>query len=628
MRSTATYAGVIEVGRGSRLEVAPAGSISIDASYQLLLAGALTAPAGTVSLGVNNIDNYVGFRGEQGLYMTAAASIDASGIDATVALPLNRRGGNVLAGGAVSLNAPTGYLVMEPGSSISARGASGQINGDSVNPSQPAAPQQIATAGGRVSLSSANGGVIASRIDVSAGGAGAAAGSVTIAQTRDAPGGAADSTIGPRPARVERLSIVADANAMPAGLRPGGNVDRALNAGVVAGQEIYETRVAQSTLETLDANTLKLSARDQLNAAVDATLSANRQITLDTPVIRTEPGKTLTVRAPYAELGWTNAYPQPAPLGLAQGTSGGTGRLDVSTALALDLVGNLMLQGISQTRLASDGDLRLRGLYKPNADGSPANYAVGRLDASGRLDLAAQQIYPVTGASYTVAVAGANSTLTTARPKTDTGSATPAVPMSGLGKLSLSADAIELNGIQRAPFGVIEVNAGKTLVLGNGAELSVSGGNTLVPYGLTQDSRQIVYPFLGGTGSGPSLTQLDPTVRLSSPSIDLRQGALIDASGGGDLLATAFIAGSGGSVNPLLRPNVFAIVPSLAGVMPFDYQMQAELPTLGATATLSSFRGALPSGAITTSKPKLAVGDQIFLNAGSGLAQGDRKSVV
>ena len=56
--------------------------------------------------------------------------------------------------------------------------------------------------------------------------------------------------------------------------------------------------------------------------------------------------------------------------------------------------------------------------------------------------------------------------------------------------------------------------------------------------------------------------------------------------------------------------------------MPFDYQMQAELPTLGATATLSSFRGALPSGAITGSKPKLAVGDQIYLNAGSGLAQG------
>ena len=622
MRSTATYAGVIEVGRGSRIEVAPAGSISMDASYQLLLAGALTAPAGTVSLSVNNTDNYVGFRGEQGLYMTDAASIDASGIDATVALPLNRRGGSVLAGGAVSLNAPTGYLVMEPGSSVSARGASGLINGDSVNPSQPAAPQQIATAGGRISLTSVNGGVIASRIDVSAGGSGAAAGSVTIAQTREAPTGASDSNIGPRPARVERLSIVADANAMPAGLRAGGNVDLALNAGVVAGQEIFETRVAQSTLETLDANTLKLSARDQLNAAVDTTLGANRQITLDTPVIRTEPGKTLTVRAPYAELGWTNAFPLTQPLGQAQGASGGSGRLDVSTALALDLVGNLMLQGIGQTRMASDGDLRLRGLYTPKGNGSPADYAVGRLDASGRVDLVAQQIFPVTGAAYTVAVAGADSTLSTARPQTSNGSASPAVPLSGLGKLSLSADTIELNGIQRAPFGVIEVNAGKTLVLGAGAEVSVSGGNTLVPYGLTQDGRQIVYPFLGGTGSGPTLTQLDPTIRLSSPSIDLRQGALIDASGGGDLLATAFIAGSGGSVNPLLRPNVFAIVPSLAGVMPFDYQMQAELPTLGGTATLSSFRGALPSGAITTSKPKLAVGDQIFLNAGSGLAQG------
>ncbi len=329
MRSSATYAGVIDVGRGSRLEVSQGGSISMDASYQMLLAGALIAPAGTVNLGVSNADNYVGFRGEQGLYMSAAASIDASGIDATVALPLNRRGGSVLAGGTVSLNAPAGYLVMEPGSSVSARGATGLINGDSVNPNQPAAPQQIATAGGRISLSSANGGVIASRIDVSAGGAGAAAGSVTIAQTRDAPGGASDSTIGPRQSRIERLSIVADANAMPAGLRAGANVDRALNAGAVAGQEIYETRVAQSTLETLDANTLKLSARAQLNAAVDTTLSAHRQITLDTPVIRTEPGKTLTVRAPYTELGWTNAYPQSQPLGQAQGTSGGTGRVDI-----------------------------------------------------------------------------------------------------------------------------------------------------------------------------------------------------------------------------------------------------------------------------------------------------------
>jgi hypothetical protein len=41
MRSSATYSGVTEVGRGSRLEVSPGGSISIDASYQLLLAGNL-----------------------------------------------------------------------------------------------------------------------------------------------------------------------------------------------------------------------------------------------------------------------------------------------------------------------------------------------------------------------------------------------------------------------------------------------------------------------------------------------------------------------------------------------------------------------------------------------------------
>jgi len=620
LRASSTLEGTTEVGVRSRVEVAPGGSITLDAGYRALLAGALVAPGGSVSLTLDNGSNYLGFRGAQGIHVQAGARLDASGIDATVALPNGRRGGSVLAAGSVSINAPSGYLVMEPGSQVAARGAVGQVDGTVADLNGRPMSQSLASPGGKVSLISGNGGVIAAGIDVAAGGAQAASGSVVIGQSREVAQGAIDNSIGPRPIRLERLSIVDDAKAMPGPLAVGADVDAALNAGAAPGNEIFETRVARSVLERLDANGLALQARDQLTFSADTSLSARRQVTIDAPAIQGDGRATLSIRAPYVELGWTRRNTAALPVGVTQGTRLGEARLNVASTQALDLVGSLVLQGIGNTTLETAGDLRLRGIFTNAADGSVPPYAVGRLDASGRVDLIASQIFPTTGSSFSIALAGPQSILTTARTTADS----PPVPLSALGRMQLSADRIELQGVQRAPLGTIEIDARESVVAGPTAEISVSAANTLVPYGVTQDRRQIIYPFDGGS-TGRALSGFDSEVRISGTSIDLRQGALVDASGGGDVLASAFIAGSGGSADVLRRPNLFAVVPGYSAAMPFDFQIRAETPTLGGSAlgALSAFRGALPTGVTTNTRPTLSVGDRIYLSAGSGLPQGE-----
>ena len=620
LRTSSTLEGTTEIGARSQVEVAPGGSIALDAGYRARLAGALRAPGGAVSLTLDNGSNYLGFRGTQGIHVQSGARLDVSGIDTTIPLPGGQRGGSVLAAGSVSINAPSGYLVMEPGSRVDARGAVGQVDGNVSDVNTRPVTQSLASAGGKVSLISGNGGVIAASIDVAAGGASAASGSVVIGQSREVAQGAIDNTIGPRPIRLERLNIVDDAKAMPGALAVGADVDAALNAGAAPGNEVFETRVARSTLERLDANVLALQARDQLTFGADTRLSARRQVTIDAPAIQGDGQATLSIRAPYVELGWTRRNTAALPVGVTQGTRLGEARLDVASTLALDLVGSLVLQGIGNTTLETAGDLRLRGIFTNAADGSVPPYAVGRLDASGRVDLIASQIFPTTGSSYSIALAGPQSTLTTAR----TTAESPPVPLSALGRMQLSADRIELQGVQRAPLGTIEIDARESVVAGSTAEISVSAANTLVPYGVTQDRRQIIYPFDGGS-TGRALTGFDSEVRISGASIDLKQGSLVDASGGGDVLASAFIAGSGGSADVLRRPNLFAVVPGYSAAMPFDFQMRAEIPTLGGSAlgALSAFRGALPAGVTTNTRPTLSVGDRIYLSAGSGLPQGE-----
>ena len=237
------------------------------------------------------------------------------------------------------------------------------------------------------------------------------------------------------------------------------------------------------------------------------------------------------------------------------------------------MVGNVTLSGTSATTLAATNDLRLSGRLAGNASDTGGATLAGSLVTAGDLTLSAAQVYPTTGSTFGVAVADG---IALAGAADLTGTATPGGRLaitrstgvagdvlSAGGKLTLRADAIAQDGVLEAPLGSLGLNAGKTLTLGPTSVTSVSANGLTIPYGETQNGVTWTY---GATGSDPLTASLTAppakNIALAAPAVDVLTGARVDISGGGDVAAIEWVKGSGGSLNALVQPNTYAIIPA------------------------------------------------------------------
>ncbi|MBV8276188.1 MAG: hypothetical protein JO170_13150, partial [Verrucomicrobia bacterium] len=272
------------------------------------------------------------------------------------------------------------------------------------------------------------------------------------------------------------------------------------------------------------------------------------------------------------------------------------------------------LAGFKTVSFNSTGDIRL----------VPMNAALAGpslLTTLGDLNFTATEVYPVTSepqsnASTTSAntlfeilASGMNSVITFAR----TG-VTPYVPLSAAGAVQIVAPTINQGGVILAPLGQITFgnsNSSGTqatnINLLPGSITSVSADGTLIPYGATFGANQ--WNYNGVTLFAPPqklIAFYGQNVTISGASGG-KPAAMIDESGGGDIYATQFISGSGGSTDTLDGTETFAILPSLGNhYAPIDPVMQSSNPAAG---------GAPPVN--------LTVGDQVYLTAIPGLPAGD-----
>jgi len=240
----------------------------------------------------------------------------------------------------------------------------------------------------------------------------------------------------------------------------------------------------------------------------------------------------------------------------------GTGSLHV-TAQLIDL-GNLSLQNIGSANLVADGGA-IRG--------------DGTFDIAGNLLLRAAQIYPVSGVNFTLAAY--NHDETTGKAISSGGvagsimvqrSGSLNLPLSAEGNLSLYASSIVQGGVLEAPFGTINIGndgggslphdpvsglavpTAKNLVLADGSITSVSGVDPFtglaisVPYGTSTDGTSWIDP----SGTTITTTGLSgKAVNLSAQSLTTAKGSLIDLQGGGNITASEWISGLGGTLNLL-----------------------------------------------------------------------------
>jgi len=426
---------------------------------------------------------------------------------------------------------------------------------------------------------------------------------------------------------------------------------------------------ASSALTRDSAINIDLGAALYLNASdyVSAPYIAGTKNAVATPLV-------VSLAAPYIDITGLNAsanYPNggvdPLP-GIDKST------FTAYASLGMDLGGQFIFDDFSQVNLDSTGDLRLvtpsaYGYYiNPTTDVSTA--VPGMLETSGALNLDAAQIYPATGNEFAFIAADAQntagSTPVTVTPGSITVGAAAGVaslaPLSAGGTLIFEAPTITQDGTLLAPDGQIYLGVSSLPVaataanpvydslaealltynaagaknttvqlalpvistglvtLGAGSLTSTSLDNSTVPYGSTVDGQNLVYNGSGGTTTSTTVTTTDLTsapaklVSIDASEVVTKSGATVDLSGGGDLQAQEWVAGTGGSRNVLNQVNTSYSTGSAVQVPLYadDRPIYAILP--GYNDPLGAYDPSLTGAPL--------VGQSVYLSGIAGLAAG------
>jgi filamentous hemagglutinin family protein len=362
-------------------------------------------------------------------------------------------------------------------------------------------------------------------------------------------------------------------------------------------------------------------------------------------------GTTVNLNAGYVRLvGSINATTLAAPK-LADGTLNVSAKwIDLEGALALDNVANAAFVSASAIRL-----LPQNYGFVGTVDTTNLTTFTGAMLAPGNLTLKAAEVYPATDTQFLLASTGtldSYSTLTIL----PNGQAT--APLSAGGAVVLSARTVDQEGTLWAPLGNIVVGtpsqmpaaistflggtAAPTLVstdtvtLGKGSLTSVSAAGLVLPFGFTVDDSTWDAGPAHSTSAPVLSAPPSKTISINGANVTTSEGAVLDLSGGGDIYATEFVAGNGGSRNVLTsyqqNPStgaysstysdgrqVYALVPAYeAPVAAYD-PMLAQYPYYSGVV--------VPPGAGTTSSTRsyangLTPGQSVTIGAGSDIPAG------
>jgi filamentous hemagglutinin len=579
--ATSESTGTLTVADNATINVDAGGTIELAANRSLEVAGVLNAPGGRIALRMDEVqqdDIYFG----SSLFVASTARLNTSGV--FLQTPgLSFVDGTLFDGGMIDIAARRGYLAIQDGAQLRADGTSAVL-AQRTGALGALSAVRIDSSGGRIALNAREGLYADPLLSALAGGANALGGqlSVTLDQGSNNWGDLLSLPAALTGART--LDILQGGSSGSAAFVPGAAPDAPTFAGrgAFALDALDGSGIADLTLAVLgnggNFGTLRFS--EDVDAAV-----AGRMV-LNAANIRGTGGAD--VRLGAAVLDWTNVgriqqnHAQPTAVAAGDG----------SLVLAADLLqvsGNLAASGFADVTLDARGDLR--------ASASPGYVADGAsLVTSGDLTLRAAQVYPTSASRYAFEIH--NNPAGTLRVESSGAAAGPVY--SALGALTFAAPDIVQAGRVVAPFGDIVLRsetitrtgagttrteaAGGSIELAAGSVTSVSADGLLLPYGQTALSGRD-WLYLVGTDAR---IELDGTpqkrITLNADNVVLqgaqgdRAAARVDLSGGGDLQAWEWIAGSGGSRDLLAAPqDSYAIVPTLGSdYAAYDLSMWAE----------------------------------------------------
>lgn len=300
---------------------------------------------------------------------------------------------------------------------------------------------------------------------------------------------------------------------------------------------------AQSGFDAMSFQSLKSIA---FSSSMDVEIG--RKLTLDAPEIQGVGDERIGLSAPWVEV--RNTYwPSPAQ------ASEGNASLNLSAGF-LDLQGNVSLSGFRKVRLGAENDLTVtERLYV--LPGGVAPVWAGTLRTAGDLALQAARVYPTTLSNYTIRTPGKVRILPAGR-------AAGPVYSAG-GKLTIEAGGIEHRGALAAPMGELVLSAsgdGGRVFLGPGSVTSTTG-EAPVAFG-TLDEEYWTVPDKNTNLARPVDTAPGKSVQISGAEVVVREGALVESSGGGTIFGYQFLPGIEGSENPFGKRGRFVILPGVS----------------------------------------------------------------
>ncbi|WP_236655085.1 filamentous haemagglutinin family protein [Burkholderia pyrrocinia] len=680
------------IGLGSPTQVTVLGSVSAPGGAITLSADSNGAFAQTGQLNS-------GFTSPgKSVWLGSDATLDVSGVALInpLATPVKIGGtavvpntGKVLPGGSVTLSSDAGYVVAQAGSKIDVSGKS--ANFDQLQANGTYAFQPVWSDAGSITLSAGYGLFADATLAAHGGGAQARGGTLTILPQQSS--GAAGATA---------LVIRQSGELTPAGLAPGQSFSTAIDSttGLQIGQptgviQFAADRLSDSGIANLVlgsaapsniaepvppivfAGNVKLSLPESvtLNTGRIAALGMDQLATLlSTPAqqpdnnstpptvlstLLAQPpqqalGTTIEIDAPYVALtgpALTSQSPAFKPVATVSDAN-----LNVNASF-IDLQNQFQLNNFGHANFTSSGDVRLSSVSAGQAQ------APGILYTPGDLTFKAANLYPATGSTFIVdAVGPIDATTGKPTPTTITFASNGAssTPLSAGGALLVDATNIVQGGTVRAPSGTLVFGigdpsnaatqaqfAGLPLVatdsvkLASGSVTSVSNEGAVIPYGTTVDGVEWQFNPVAGATTTDLTAPPAKYVGVNGGNVALDKGATIDLSGGGDLQATEWVPGTGGTRDVLSQynvsyasgkgatavpvnagaGNVYAILPGKQSpVAAYDPTFaQTQQPSTNANGTATTATATLGVGQAGMGD---AVGKAVYLSGVPGLAAG------
>ncbi|WP_240766794.1 filamentous haemagglutinin family protein [Paraburkholderia flava] len=621
---TATHVGVypdvtggVTVGEGASIVADAGASIGLGSPTQVTVLGSIVAPGGSITLSADTNQAY-GFMlpgqpvfasgngyttRSQSVWVGPNAVLDVSGVALTnpLAAPVHLgqtigvpQTGKILAGGKVVLSDDEGSVIVQAGARIDVSGTS--ANFDQVQSNGTYVSQPVWSDAGSITLGAANGLYFNGTLDAHGGAALAQGGTLTLLPehvpiTTTQPDGTTATSPG-----ASALIIQQSGDILPIASAPGADLGTSNGA----------IRFSADRLDGSGISTLVLSGPPPGNQqplpvafAGDVNLSLGNAVIVNaSQIVALAAGATSlpsslsgisnigtpTVRidAPYVAFVGPSTVAVPTPVPMA---AGGTLQVDASF---VDLENQLQLGNFGNATFASTGDIRLSST---NTGGTSA-LLPGTLFTSGNVTFKAADVYPASGSTFVIAaVAPVDPSTGKAASTTVTfqSNGTSDVPLSAGGSLLVDATNIVQDGTVRAPsgslifgvsnavdpatqkqFGGLPLVATQSVSLAPGSITSVSNGNTVIPYGVTVDGTE--WQYNATNASQPADVTAPPAklVSVNGSQVSLSPGATIDLSGGGDLQASEWIAGTGGSRNLLQQYNVSFATSSSGTAVPVN----------------------------------------------------------